>query len=60
MAESSLRQAVFDCVKRKYKSEIEYLWYWYPGYAVFRHDDNKKWYGMTGLLPMMKPMWSVS
>ena len=45
MPETSLRQAVFNYVKKKYKSEIEYLWY--PNYAAFRHVDNKKWYGIV-------------
>ncbi|SDB50028.1 MmcQ/YjbR family DNA-binding protein [Butyrivibrio sp. INlla16] len=43
----SLRQDVFDYVKKKYKSKIEYLWKRYPDYAVFRHDDNQKWYGIV-------------
>ena len=44
---TSLRPAILSYVKEKYKSEIEYLWYRYPNYAVFRHDDNKKWYGIV-------------
>lgn len=43
----SLRQDVFDYVQKKYKSKIEYLWKRYPNYAVFRHDDNNKWYGFV-------------
>ena len=38
------RQAVFDYVKDKYGSEIEYLWARYPSYAIFRHNDNNKWF----------------
>lgn len=41
----SMRQQVFDYVKKKYKSRIEYLWKRFPNYAVFRHSDNRKWYG---------------
>ena len=51
---TSLRQSVLDYVKKKYKSEIEYLWYRYPDYAVFRHEDNKKWYGLVMDIPRHK------
>lgn len=43
----SFRQQVFDYVKKKYGSSVEYLWKRYPNYAVFRHSDNKKWYGIV-------------
>ncbi|MEE3393481.1 MAG: MmcQ/YjbR family DNA-binding protein [Lachnospiraceae bacterium] len=46
-SEKSYRQDVFDYVKKKYKSKIEYLWKRYPNYAVFRHEDNQKWYGIV-------------
>lgn len=32
---TSLRPAILSYVKEKYKSEIEYLWYRYPNYAMF-------------------------
>jgi len=47
----SLREDVFRYVRKKYKSEIEYLWARYPGYAVFRHADNRKWYGIVMDIP---------
>ena len=43
----SLRQDVFRYVRKKYKSEIEYLWARFPSYAIFRHKDNQKWYGLV-------------
>ena len=43
----SFRQDVFDYVKEKYRSEIEYLWASSPNFAVFRHFGNKKWYGIV-------------
>ena len=43
----SLREDVFQYVRKKYKSEIEYLWLRFPSYAVFRHRDNQKWYGIV-------------
>ena len=48
------RQAVFDYVKDKYGSEIEYLWARYPSYAIFRHNDNNKWYGIVMDIPRVK------
>ncbi|ERL22335.1 hypothetical protein HMPREF1986_00599 [Oribacterium sp. oral taxon 078 str. F0263] len=47
----SLREQVFRYVREKYKSEIEYLWARYPDYAVFRHEDNRKWYGIIMSIP---------
>ncbi|MBR1456827.1 MAG: MmcQ/YjbR family DNA-binding protein [Oscillospiraceae bacterium] len=49
--ELSLRDEVFRYVKKKYGSEVEYPWPRYPGYAVFRHQDNRKWYGLVMDLP---------
>ena len=50
----SLREDVFRYVKKKYKSEIETLWARYPGYAVFRHPDNQKWFGLVMDIPRSK------
>ena len=50
----SLRNEVFRYVKRKYKSEIEYLWARYPTYAIFRHEDNRKWFGLVMDIPREK------
>ncbi len=47
----SYREKVFSYVRKKYKSKIEYLWKRYPGYAVFRHEENKKWYGLVMDVP---------
>lgn len=30
-----------------YGAEIEFPWLKYPEYAVFRHDDNKKWFALV-------------
>ena len=45
------RQTVCDYIKKKYKAEPEYLWRKYPGYAVFRHRDNRKWFALTADVP---------
>ena len=41
------RQTITDFIKKKYKTEPEYLWKRYPDYAVFRHKDNNKWFALT-------------
>ncbi|MBQ6520800.1 MAG: MmcQ/YjbR family DNA-binding protein [Anaerolineaceae bacterium] len=51
---SSLREKVFSYVRSRYGSEIEYLWRRYPDYAVFRHKDNLKWYGLVMDIPRNK------
>lgn len=46
MAVTSLREDIFRYVHDKYETEPEYLWRRFPHYAVLRHDDNRKWYGI--------------
>ena len=41
-----LRDQLFAYVKKKYKADPEYLWRRYPEYAIFRHTDNRKWFGL--------------
>lgn len=41
------RDRLFDYVKKKYNAAPEYLWRRYPDYAVFRHADNRKWFGLV-------------
>ena len=41
------RQTVYDYIRKKYKTEPEYLWRRYPGYAAFRHTDNGKWFALA-------------
>lgn len=43
----SLRNEIYEYAKKKYATEPEYLWMKFPGYAVLRHSDNKKWYGIV-------------
>ena len=42
----SMRSEVTGYIKKKYKADPEYLWKRYPDYAVFRHSDNRKWFGI--------------
>lgn len=45
------RQDIFEYAKRTYGTEPEYLWVKYPSYAVLRHRDNGKWYGIVMDVP---------
>ena len=42
-----MRKKVFDYIKKKYKASPEYPWKRFPNYAVFRHDDNNKWFALV-------------
>ena len=48
------RQQIFDYAKKKYGTAPEYLWARYPSYAVLRHLDNEKWYGIVMNVPKNK------
>ena len=43
---TSIREEVVKYIKKKYKASPENLWRSYPDYAVFRHDDNRKWFAI--------------
>ena len=51
---NSFRENVFEYVNKKYKSEIEYLWAKYPEDAIFRNNENRKWYGIVMEIPYKK------
>ena len=38
---------VMTYVLNKYHVRPEYLWKKYPSYAVLRHVDNRKWFGLV-------------
>ncbi|MCI8504664.1 MAG: MmcQ protein [Lachnospiraceae bacterium] len=40
-----MRQTAFDYIKKKYKVSPEYPWR--DDNAVFRHDDNRKWFALV-------------
>lgn len=54
MEKGSLRQDIVEYIKRKYSSTPEFLWRSYPDYAVFRHQDNRKWFGIIMNVPQAK------
>lgn len=41
-----MREIVFTYIKKKYNTSPEYPWARYDNNAVFRHDDNKKWFAL--------------
>lgn len=48
------RDDILAYVKKKYNTKPEYLWEKNPHYAVLRHQDNKKWYGLIMNVPKEK------
>ena len=41
-------------IKEKYNNEPEFLWNKFPGYAVYRNENNNKWYGIIMNLDLSK------
>jgi len=42
----SLKTAVIRSIKERYRTRPDHLWAKFPEYAVFRHQDNGKWYAL--------------
>lgn len=42
-----MRERILAYIKKKYKVSPEYPWAKYDNNAVFRHDDNKKWFALV-------------
>ena len=43
---TSFKEAIIAYVKKKYGAMPENLWMRYPNYAIFRHEDNGKWFAL--------------
>ena len=50
----SFRKQLFAYIRETYKASPEYLWRRVPGYAVFRHGDNQKWFALVMNVPGSK------
>ena len=50
----TMRDELFAHIKKKYRTDPEYLWMRFPGYAVFRHTDNDKLFAMVMDVPKVK------
>ena len=51
MNEKRQANIVVKHIKTEYEANPEFLWPdRYPGYAVFRHGDNKKWFALVATI----------
>lgn len=46
-----MKQEIIKFIDKKYSVHPEYLWRRYPSFCVFRHVDNKKWFGLIATIP---------
>ena len=49
-----MREEIYRYMKKKYKAEPEFLGKRFPDYAVFRHQDNRKWFAIIMDVPAEK------
>jgi predicted DNA-binding protein (MmcQ/YjbR family) len=47
----SLREKLFAFAKKRYGTAPEYPWMRFPDYAVLRHTDHPKWFGLIMNIP---------
>ncbi len=51
MSKNSRINKIVEHIKAEYGAEPEFLWpERYPGYAVFRHGDNRKWFALVATI----------
>lgn len=48
------REEIFTYTKGKFGTEPDYPWVKYPDYAVLRHKDSSKWYGLIMTVQRIK------
>lgn len=51
---SEYANLVIAYIKNKYNDDLEYLWDKFPEYAVFRNQENKKWYAILLIVEKRK------
>lgn len=51
---SEQAKQVIKYVKEKYNGDLEYLWAKFPKNAVWRHKENREWYGALLVVPKTK------
>lgn len=51
---ASCRGELFAYAEKRYGTLPEYPWHSLPGYAVLRHTDSRKWYGLIMNVPAEK------
>ena len=50
----SFRNDKLKFAMKQYETEPDYPWIGLPNYAVLRHSDNRKWYGIIMDVPGVK------
>lgn len=50
----SYRNDILKFAMEQYGTEPDYPWIGLPNYAVLRHSDNRKWYGIIMDVPRVK------
>ena len=51
MYDNAQNNRIIEHIKAWYGAEPEFLWpERYPGYAVFRHSNNKKWFALVATI----------
>ena len=51
MYKNSQTTRIIEWIKAKYGVEPEFLWpERFPDYAIFRHEDNRKWFALIGIV----------
>ncbi|WP_455539161.1 MmcQ/YjbR family DNA-binding protein [Terrisporobacter sp.] len=48
------REEIFTYVNKKFNTKASYPWLKYPDYAVLRHNNSNKWYGLIMNVPKAK------
>lgn len=48
------REMLFQYARKHFQSEPEYLWRNFPDYAVLRHHEGNKWFGIVMNVPGTK------
>ncbi len=51
---TKLKEKILCYAEETYGTAAEYLWESTPTYAVLRHSDNKKWYGILMDIPKQR------
>lgn len=48
---TEIEEKLFAYIRKEYHAAPEHLWARYPGYTVFRHGDNQKWFALIMDVP---------
>jgi len=51
---SKQAKQVIEYIRQKYDDELEFLWEKFDDIAIWRNDQNNKWYALIGIIPKNK------